>query len=124
MSLLCLWRQQGLQRSGYGLKAALPSEYTLIYLSASLPALAESKYNGQDLSCTRRHTASGRTDSRIGALAIEYKQPSTLRSSKDIEKAVSQISNYLNAISAKLENEAIGFLTDGTKILEVRSLSG
>lgn len=27
-------------------------------------------------------------------------------------------------MSAKLENEAIGFLTDGTKILEVRSLSG
>lgn len=73
---------------------------------------------------TRQHTASGRTDSRIGALAIEYKQPSTLRSSKDIEKAVSQISNYLSAISAKLENEAIGFLTDGTKILEVRPLSG
>lgn len=30
-------------------RSALPSEYTLIYLSASLPALAESKSNGQEL---------------------------------------------------------------------------
>lgn len=47
-----------------------------------------------------------------------------IENNSHIKKAVSQISNYLNAISAKLENEAIGFLTDGTKILEVRPLSG
>lgn len=73
---------------------------------------------------TRRHTAKGRTDSRIGELVIEYKQPSTLSSTKDIAKAVSQLGDYLDAISASLENEAVGFLTDGTKIMEVRSKDG
>ena len=73
---------------------------------------------------TRRHKAKGRTDSRIGALVIEYKQPSTLNTSKDLESAKSQLSVYLDAISDDIENEAVGFLTDGIKILELRSVSG
>ncbi|RVK67255.1 hypothetical protein CN159_15985 [Sinorhizobium meliloti] len=73
---------------------------------------------------TRRHTAKGRTDSRVGALVIEYKQPSTLSTAKAIEGAVSQLSLYLDAISEDAENDAVGFLTDGTKILEIRSTAG
>lgn len=73
---------------------------------------------------TRRHSASGRTDSRIGALIIEYKQPSTLSSPKDRTKAIAQISSYLEAISGNIKNETIGFLTDGTKILEIHSQYG
>lgn len=69
---------------------------------------------------TRRHMAKGRTDSRIGALVIEYKQPSTLKSASDISAAIDQLSNYLASISAELDNETVGYLTDGTKILEIR----
>lgn len=70
---------------------------------------------------TRRHTAKGRTDSRIGALIVEYKQPSTLATAKDIDAAISQLSNYAAAIAAEINNEVVGFLTDGTKMLEVRA---
>lgn len=70
---------------------------------------------------TRRHTARGRTDSRIGALIIEYKQPSTLKSTKDIEQAVSQLASYVEAIANELGNEIVGYLTDGTKIMEMRA---
>lgn len=73
---------------------------------------------------TRRHTAHGRTDSRIGALVIEYKQPSTLASAADVEKATQQLTDYVSAISTELENEVSGFLTDGTKILEIRAREG
>ena len=70
---------------------------------------------------TRRHTARGRTDSRIGALIIEYKQPSTLKSEMDIAKATAQLANYAEALAGELDNEIVGYLTDGTKILEVRA---
>ncbi len=73
---------------------------------------------------TRRHTAQGRTDSRIGALVIEYKQPSTLSAGTDIKKAIKQLTQYVSAISDDLKNEVVGFLTDGTKILELRSNKG
>lgn len=70
---------------------------------------------------TRRHTARGRTDSRIGALIIEYKQPSTLRSKTDQVSAIDQLTNYAEALAAELGNEVVGYLTEGTKILEVRA---
>lgn len=73
---------------------------------------------------TRRHTARGRTDSRIGALVIEYKQPSTLTSTTNIKKATGQLADYVSAISNDLENEAVGFLTDGSKVLELRAIGG
>ncbi|EKE10362.1 MAG: hypothetical protein ACD_16C00048G0001, partial [uncultured bacterium] len=73
---------------------------------------------------TRRHKAQGRTDSRIGALVIEYKQPSTLASKVQIQKAIQQLTDYVSAISKELENEVVGFLTDGTKILELHAVGG
>lgn len=62
---------------------------------------------------TQRHVTKGRADSAIGALIIEFKQPSTLSNKKQQDKAVSQISDYL--LGMPLENELIGFVTDGTK---------
>ncbi|MBA4285799.1 MAG: hypothetical protein C0434_09745 [Xanthomonadaceae bacterium] len=73
---------------------------------------------------TRRHTARGRTDSRIGAVVIEYKQPSTLATKGDITKAQQQLRDYIFAISKEMENEVIGILTDGTKVQEMRALDG
>lgn len=68
----------------------------------------------------RRHTAKGRTDSRIGTLIIEYKQPAKLKTDVDIKNAVSQLSDYISAEFLEVGNEVVGFLTDGTKILELR----
>ncbi len=73
---------------------------------------------------TRRHAARGRTDSRIGAVVIEYKQPSTLATRADEKKAHQQLVDYIISISAELENEVIGFLTDGTRVQELRALKG
>lgn len=62
---------------------------------------------------TRRHISKGRADSVIGALIIEFKQPSTLSNNSQKHKAVAQISDYLQGI--ELDRELIGFITDGTK---------
>ncbi|MGQ0660680.1 N-6 DNA methylase [Sphingosinicella sp.] len=70
---------------------------------------------------TRRHVKKGRTDSRIGALIIEYKQPSTLRSAAAKAKAIGQLSEYAEALVEELSNDVVGFLTDGVEILEIRA---
>ena len=44
---------------------------------------------------TKRHVTKGRADTAIGALVIEFKQPSTLSNDSQQAKAVSQISDYL-----------------------------
>ena len=72
---------------------------------------------------TRRHTARGRTDSRIGALIIEYKQPSTLKTKALQDTAVKQLVSYAEALTGEIGNEVVGYLTDGTKLLEVRASS-
>ncbi len=62
---------------------------------------------------TKRHITKGRADSAIGALIIEFKQPSTLSNRSQQDKAVSQISDYL--LGVPLDKELVGFVTDGTK---------
>lgn len=62
---------------------------------------------------TKRHVTKGRADTAIGALVIEFKQPSTLSSEEQIDRAVNQISNYL--VGLDFEGESVGFVTDGTK---------
>jgi hypothetical protein len=69
---------------------------------------------------TRRHTARGRTDTRIGALVIEFKQPSTLARPQDMEAAQSQTQSYLEAIAQEMGGDAVGFITDGLQIGEIR----
>lgn len=72
---------------------------------------------------TRRHITKGRADTAIGALVIEFKQPSTLSSKTSQQKAVSQISDYL--LGLPLETELVGFVTDGTKgCFVIRTESG
>ena len=61
----------------------------------------------------RRHVAKGRADSAIGALIVEFKQPSTLATQAQQVKAIRQISEYMLAVPEA--SAAIGFLTDGTK---------
>ena len=70
---------------------------------------------------TRRHTAKGRTDSRLGALIIEYKQPSTLSSAKQVSIATQQLSDYVIALAEQSNNEVVGYLTDGVQIMELRA---
>lgn len=62
---------------------------------------------------TRRHVSKGRADTAIGALVVEFKQPSTFSNEKNKNKAIEQISEYL--LSLKQENNInnLGFVTDG-----------
>lgn len=73
---------------------------------------------------TRRHTGKGRTDSRIGAVIIEYKHRSKLKSQRDIASAQNQLEKYITSISHGLDNEVIGFLTDGLSLYELRATNG
>ena len=47
---------------------------------------------------TRRHISKGRTDSRLGALVIEFKQPSTLAAPAAQRSAKEQLANYLEHV--------------------------
>ena len=62
---------------------------------------------------TKRHITKGRADTAIGALVIEFKQPSTLSNEDQQRKAVDQISDYLAGFD--FEGESVGFITDGIK---------
>lgn len=62
---------------------------------------------------TKRHITKGRADTAIGALVIEFKQPSTFSSTVQKDRAIEQISNYL--LGLDFEGESVGFVTDGTK---------
>ncbi len=77
-----------------------------------------SKEEGVD---TVRHVAKGKIDSKIGALVIEYKQPSKLRTASDITKATEQLKDYLKGLYANHEADYIGFVTDGVnaKLVEM-----
>lgn len=73
---------------------------------------------------TRRHTRKGRMDSRIGALVIEYKHHSRLRSQRDVKAAIQQIEGYISSLSKSSDCEIIGFVTDGLFLYEVRAVAG
>lgn len=72
----------------------------------------------------RRHTGKGRTDSRLGAVVIEYKHNSRLKSDSDIRSAQEQLEEYISSISENINNEVVGFLTDGINLYEIRAFSG
>jgi hypothetical protein len=73
---------------------------------------------------TRRHVRKGRVDSRIGAIVIEYKRPLALRTPRRIDKATSQLEDYVEAVSRENAGVAIGFLTDGRQVRTVRAVDG
>lgn len=70
---------------------------------------------------TVRHVAKGKIDSKIGALVIEYKQPSKLYTSSDVAKATQQLKEYLEGLYAQHEADYIGLITDGVnaKLVEM-----
>lgn len=62
---------------------------------------------------TIRHVSKGRIDSKIGALIIEYKHHSKLKTENQRDVASSQLSNYLTSLNNEESTEYIGILTDG-----------
>ena len=72
----------------------------------------------------RRHVTRGRMDSRLGALVIEYKRPALLKSPAETERALSQLKEYLGALSETAATPIVGFLTNGLVAFEVRAQSG
>lgn len=51
---------------------------------------------------TRRHVTKGRADTLVGALVIEFKQPSTLANAELQAKAIAQVSEYLEGLELNL----------------------
>lgn len=64
---------------------------------------------------TERHVSKGRIDSKIGALVIEFKHTSKLKSTENKDKASSQIIDYLKGLSEKHNLDYFGIITDGTQ---------
>lgn len=73
---------------------------------------------------TERHVSKGRIDSKIGALVVEFKQPSSFNSIEKKKKASKQIRDYLNGLYKKNETEYLGFVTDGVECQVVRMEEG
>jgi hypothetical protein len=72
---------------------------------------------------TKRHITKGRADTLLGALVIEFKQPSTLSNKVLQDNAVNQVIEYLDGL--EIESELVGFVTDGTKgCFVIRSEAG
>ena len=64
---------------------------------------------------TERHISKGRIDSKIGALVIEFKHTSKLRSQEHKKIASRQLENYLKGLHEKHNNDYFGVVTDGTQ---------
>ena len=78
----------------------------------------------KEVSVARRHLARGRADSRLGALVIEYKRPSLLRTPSEREKSVAQLSEYLITLSASSDVPHEGVLTNGLVVVELTATGG
>ena len=61
----------------------------------------------------RRQT--GRADTSIGTVVIEFKQPQTLSSEKDKGQALAQACDYIEGFNSAGLNKTFGMVTDGTK---------
>ena len=72
----------------------------------------------------KRHTTRGRTDSRLGALIIEYKRPSLLKSAAERDKALRQLKGYASSLSASSGTPFVGVLTNGLLFVEVHAVGG
>lgn len=77
-----------------------------------------SKEVGVDL---LRDVQRGRMDSRIDTLVIEYKKPALMRTQLQLDAAVGQLEGYLTSLGRDEDAELVGFLTNGLKVVEVRS---
>ncbi len=73
---------------------------------------------------TKRHVGKGRADSRIGALIIEFKHRSALRTKSGQQQAVAQLSEYAVSISKEIGTQVRGVITDGDKYFELSAENG
>lgn len=62
---------------------------------------------------TSRNILNGRADTAIATLIIEFKQPKTLNSDQQKNKAIKQITDYIIAMSNQEGKNFEGFITDG-----------
>jgi len=69
---------------------------------------------------TVRHVAKGRMDSRVGALVIEYKHWSKLKSKTDRAYAADQLTNYLRSLERTEAQGLMGIVTDGVSAQIIR----
>ena len=65
---------------------------------------------------TEIHITKGRIDSRIGALVIEYKHHTKLKSKKQQQSATKQIKYYLKSLSKGQKGVISGLITDGLNV--------
>ena len=73
---------------------------------------------------TERHVSKGRIDSKIGALVIEFKHKSKLKTIKHRNEASRQLIEYLNGLNAQNQTDYLGVITDGTKCKFIRNENG
>lgn len=73
---------------------------------------------------TEIHVSKGRIDSKIGALVIEFKHKSKLKTIKQQEKASTQLIQYLNGLYSQNQTDYLGLITDGTKCKFIRNENG
>lgn len=71
-----------------------------------------------------RHVIKGRMDTRLGALVIEYKRPSLLKTQQQMEVALKQLEGYITSLSAESDSPFVGILTNGLLIVERRAVRG
>ena len=64
---------------------------------------------------TERHTSKGRIDSKIGALVIEFKHTSKLKTLQQKAKASDQLIEYLKGLNQNHNLDYLGIVTDGTQ---------
>ncbi len=72
---------------------------------------------------SRRHVGSGRVDSRIAGVIIEYKSPAKLSSNGSIEHATQQLKEYMESFAKENGGECYGFLTDGRRYRDIRCVA-
>lgn len=61
----------------------------------------------------QRFLSRGRIDSKFGSFVIEFKRPSTFKTSAQRQKAVNQLTGYLVQLGEGTGEDYIGYVTDG-----------
>lgn len=59
------------------------------------------------------HVAKGRIDSKVGALVMEFKQPSAIKLETQKNKAIEQLSHYLQGLYSAQKQDYYGLVSDG-----------
>lgn len=65
---------------------------------------------------TKRHVNKGKIDSSYGAVVIEYKHKSKLKTVKHLQYATKQIVEYIEGLATDSDDYYLGVITDGLRI--------